>query len=337
MKILIVRFSSIGDVVLTTPIVRCVKNQVKDCEIHYLTKRPFAQILSNNPHIAKIHVIDHSINEVIQVLKAEKFDFLVDLHNNIRTLSLKRKLGVSNAAFPKLNIAKWILVNFKWNRLPQHHIVERYFEAVKSLKVTNDLQPCEYYLSPADLVDTEATFFLAPSSYIALAIGAQFASKRMPASKLIEICNQVNKPIILVGGKDDAEVAREVIQASTNTQLINACGKLSLGQSASVVKQAAVIITNDTGMMHIASAFEIPTVSVWGSTVPALGMYPYFPQQEQAFSVHEVMNLSCRPCSKIGFQACPKKHFSCMMKQDSTAIASDAVQRFEKKQEFFGI
>jgi ADP-heptose:LPS heptosyltransferase len=90
-------------------------------------------------------------------------------------------------------------------------------------------------------------------------------------------------------------------------------------------------------MMHIASAFEIPTVSVWGSTVPALGMYPYFPQQEKAFSVHEVMNLSCRPCSKIGFQTCPKKHFSCMMKQDTTAIASDAVQRFDKKQEFLGV
>lgn len=337
MKILVVRFSSIGDVVLTTPIVRCLKEQVADVEIHYLTKKAFSSILETNPHIHKIHSIDHSIKEVLQELKAEKFDFLVDLHNNIRTLSLKRKLAVSNAAFPKLNISKWILVNFKWNRLPQHHVVERYFEAVKPLHVVNDNKPCDFFIAQKDIVDIESTFFLAPKSYVALAIGAQFATKRMPKSKLLELCNTLNKSIILIGGKDDAQLAGELLQESSNKQIINACGKLSLAQSASVVKQAAVLISNDTGMMHIGSAFEIPTVSVWGSTVPALGMYPYFPQREKAFSVHEVMNLSCRPCSKIGFQSCPKKHFSCMMNHDTTAIANDALNRFEKNQEFLRV
>jgi ADP-heptose:LPS heptosyltransferase len=121
----------------------------------------------------------------------------------------------------------------------------------------------------------------------------------------------------------DNETAEKIIKALPNQQIVNACGKFSLQQSASIVKQAAVLLTHDTGLMHIASAFQIPIVSVWGNTVPALGMYPYYPQNEKGFSIHEVSNLKCRPCSKIGFKTCPKKHFNCMNLQDAKAIADD--------------
>lgn len=329
-KILVVRFSSIGDIVLTSPVVRCLKQQLTHVEIHYLTKSSFADLVNINPHVDKVITIQKSINEVLAQLRAEKYDFLVDLHNNVRTLALKRKLGVSNASFPKYNISKWILVRFKWNRLPEHHVVERYFEAVKSLGVKNDNKPCDFFFLPDDRVATDEQFFLAEKTYIAVAIGAQYATKRLPTHKLVELINQLEGPVILLGGPTDLPVAEEIVKQTTHPQVINSCGKLALRQSASVVQQASVLVTHDTGLMHIASAFQVPTVSIWGNTVPALGMYPYFPEHQQGFSIHEVMDLSCRPCSKIGHHSCPKKHFDCMEKQDTKAIAADANQRKQK-------
>lgn len=324
MKILVVRFSSIGDIVLTTPVVRCLKLQLPGVEIHYLTKKKFAGILSSNPHIDKLHTIDRSINEVLSTLKMEKFDFVVDLHTNLRTKSLIWKLRVPSASFPKLNFKKWLYVRFKINKLPDVHIVERYFETVKSLDVKNDQQPCEYFIASEDQVDV-TSLGLEPNSYVAFAIGAQFATKRMPTSKLIELCNAIGKPVVLLGGPEDAETAKAIISQSTGN-IQSQCGTLRLGQSASVVQQAQLLVTHDTGLMHIASAFNKRIVSIWGNTTPSLGMYPYMPQNSKNYSIHQVEGLSCRPCSKIGFQSCPKKHFSCMHLQDVGKIAKEIYQ-----------
>jgi ADP-heptose:LPS heptosyltransferase len=321
MKILVVRFSSIGDIVLTTPVVRCLKQQLPGVEIHYLTKTKFASILSANPHIDKLHTIDRSINEVLSSLKNEKFDFVVDLHTNLRTKSLIWKLRVPAASFPKLNFKKWLYVRFKVNKLPEIHIVERYFETVKSLGVKNDQQPCDYFIASEDQVDL-STLGLEPNSYVAFAIGAQFATKRMPIKKLVEVCNAIEKPIVLLGGPEDAETAKSIIAQASGT-IQSHCGTLRLGQSASVVQQAELLVTHDTGLMHIASAFNKRIISIWGNTTPALGMYPYMPQNSKNYSIHQVEGLSCRPCSKIGFQSCPKKHFSCMQLQDVEKIAGE--------------
>jgi ADP-heptose:LPS heptosyltransferase len=327
MKILVVRFSSIGDIVLTSPVVRCLRQQLGDVEIHYLTKKAFETIVSNNPYVDQVFTIEKSIQEVLEKLKAEKYDFLVDLHHNVRTLSLKRKLGIPNATFSKLHVAKWLLVNFKWNRMPDRHIVNRYFDAVKPLKVRNDGLPCDFFVDPQEEIDTQQTFGLAAGSFAAFAIGAQFATKRMPVSKMVEVLQKIDRPVVLLGGKGDEAVAAELLRTLPGQRITDTCGQFSLRGSASIVKQAAVLLTHDTGLMHIASAFQVPIVSVWGNTVPAFGMYPYFPAHTQDFSVHEVLGLPCRPCSKIGFQACPKKHFNCMHLQDAAAIAADVNQR----------
>ncbi len=327
MKILVVRFSSIGDIVLTSPIVRCIHQQIPNAEIHFITKRSFESIVATNPFIHKTWSIDKSIDELIQQLKAEQFDFLVDLHNNIRTKSLIRKLGVPYASFPKLHIEKWLLVNFKKSMKTNVHIVERYFKAVEKLHVVNDNLPCDFFFKSGDEIDI-ASLGLENKKFVAFAIGAQFATKRMPISKMIEVASQIQHPIILAGGTMDNETAENIVTALPKQLIVNACGKFSLQQSASIVKQAAVLLTHDTGLMHIASAFQIPIVSVWGNTVPALGMYPYYPQNEKGFSMHEVAELNCRPCSKIGFKTCPKKHFNCMNLQDAKAIAMDVNEKF---------
>lgn len=321
MKILVVRFSSIGDIVLTSPVVRCIKQQLPGTELHYLTKKSFEAIVSNNPYVDRTFTIEKSVDEVLTQLKAEKYDFLVDLHNNIRTFSLKRKLRVPNAAFPKLHVPKWLLVNFKVRMKPDVHVVDRYFEAVKPLKVINDGLPCDFFTSPED--DARyLNFGLEKGGYISFAIGAQFATKRLPVHKMIELVGKLKQPVALLGGGMDTATGEMICEALPSQQIINTCGKLSLRESAGMVKYAAVLLTHDTGLMHIASAFEVPIVSVWGNTVPAFGMYPYFPRKKEGFSIHEVNDLPCRPCSKIGFQSCPKKHFKCMELQDTDEIAS---------------
>lgn len=330
MKILVIRFSSIGDVVLTTPIVRCLKQQIPGATIHFITKRKFSTILANNPNIDKLITIQSSINEVITDLKKEKYDWIIDLHKNVRTLSLKQKLKIPSRSFPKMNIEKWMLVKFKIDRMPKLHVVDRYFETVKHLGVTNDLLPCDFYISDNSTVNIEQEFGIS-SSYITIAIGAQFATKRIPLEKLIEIIKPIDKPIILTGGSMDSEMADKIIEEFPLKNIKSACGNFSLHQSASIVKQSNVILTNDTGMMHIASCFKIPTVSVWGNTVPSLGMYPYFPQKSDLFSMHGVTGLNCRPCSKIGFDKCPKGHFNCMMLQIEMNISLDVLQRFENR------
>lgn len=322
MKVLVVRFSSIGDIVLTTPVVRCLKQQIPNAEIHFLTKQKFRTILAENPYIDTLHTIEKSIDEITPKLKSIGFDVVIDLHNNLRTRTLAWKLGVTTHRFPKLNLQKWVYVNFKINRMPEVHIVERYFEAVKSLGVTNDFLPCDYYIAQKDVVHIEETLGLQPDTYVAFAMGAQFATKRLPNHKIREICEKLSLPVVLLGGPEDAENGAAIQKGLPH--VINTCGQFTLGQSASIVQQAKTVIAHDTGLMHIASAFEKHIVSIWGNTTPSIGMYPYMPRKKD-FSIHEVQNLACRPCSKIGFKACPKKHFACMEKQDIEAIVKSVL------------
>lgn len=322
MKILVVRFSSIGDVVLTTPVVRCLKEQLKNVELHYITKKAFKSVLEQNPFIDRIITIDKSVDEVMDVLKREQYDYVVDLHNNIRTLRLKRALKVKSSAFPKKNFSKLLLTTFKINRMPKVHVVDRYFEAVKTLGVKNDLKPCDFYLSESDVVDL-ASYNLTEKNFIAVAMGAQFATKQLPVSLMAEVLGRIEQPIVLLGGPMDLERAAELSVLLENKQVLDLCGKLSLRQSAFMTKTCSKLLTGDTGLMHIASCFETQIVSVWGNTVPDFGMYAYAPQNKSLYSIHEVSGLSCRPCSKIGYKECPKKHFNCMNLQNAELIASD--------------
>jgi len=315
-KILVVRFSSIGDIVLTTPIVRCLKKDIPNVEIHYLTKKQFIGLVDSNPNVDKVHSIVKDTKEIITELKSENFDCIIDLHNNLRTLKLKYSLGIKSYKFPKLNIQKWLLTAFKINKMPDLHIVDRYFETVKSFGVKNDNLGLDFFIPKKDEVNL--VDYHIEESFIAYAIGAQFATKKLPSDKIIELLNRTEKTIVLLGGPSDIQEARKITDKCRN--VINLCGDLNLNQSSSVLKQAEKVISHDTGLMHIASAFKKPIISIWGNTVPELGMYPYQPTNQANFSIHQVNNLKCRPCSKIGHQSCPKKHFKCMTSQNLEEI-----------------
>lgn len=326
MKVLIVRFSSIGDIVLTTPVIRCLKEQLPQAEIHYLTKASFQIIVENNPNIDRLWTIQKSTSEILPALKAEKFDYIIDLHHNLRTLQLKLKLGVKSFSFDKLNIQKWLLVNFKKPITNTQHIVERYLDTVIPLGVINDNKNCDYFIPEQDEIDLRY-YALEENKFVAVALGAQYETKQLPAEKTIEILKNIELPIVLLGGKQDEEKANLISQ---EIPCIDLTGKINLNSSAYLVKNASVLLTNDTGLMHIASCFHTKIVSVWGNTVPELGMYPYRPNQSETFTTHEVNGLSCRPCSKIGHHECPKKHFNCMQQQDTVEIFN-AIKLFSEE------
>lgn len=317
-KVLIIRFSSIGDIVLTSPVIRCLKLQLKDVEVHFLTKKTFLPALNQNPYLDKIYTIENSIDSILPDLKKEKYDYVIDLHNNIRTRLVKLKLGQTSFSFNKLNVEKWLFVNLKINKMPSVHIVDRYMETVKKLDIINDNKGLDYFISKEDEIAISSLPQTHHSGYIGFVIGGQHATKRLPLEKIISICQKINHPTILLGGKEDAENAEKIAEVVGREKIFNACGKYSLNQSASLVKQAKKIITHDTGLMHIAAAFKKDILSIWGNTVPAFGMYPYLPGANS--KIVEVNGLSCRPCSKIGYEKCPKKHFHCMRQIDEAAI-----------------
>lgn len=315
MKILVIRFSSIGDIVLTTPVIRCLKQQVKGAEVHYITKKQFAPILEKNPFIDKAYSIDKNVTEVSSLLKKESYNLIIDLHHNLRSAQLKSILGKKSRSFSKLNVEKWLMVNLKINRLPGIHIVDRYFETVQSLGVKNDGKGLDYFIPAKDEVDIKTLPAEFQKGYIGFVIGAKFATKQLPKEKIASLIRKLDTPVILLGGKEDNEKALGIISslpASVSRLVYNACGIFNLNQSASLVRQAKKIITHDTGLMHIAAAFKKEMVSVWGSTIPEFGMYPYYGSSQIPNLKSQIPNLSCRPCSKLGFTECPKGHFKCM-------------------------
>jgi ADP-heptose:LPS heptosyltransferase len=316
-KILIVRFSSIGDIVLTTPVIRCLKTQT-NAEIHFLTKESFSGIVSNNPNISKVITIQSKVSEAKEKLLAENYDFVVDLHHNLRTAQVKRLLKKPSASFPKLNIQKWLLVNARINRLPNVHIVDRYFETVKSLNVVNDGKGLDYFIPEKDEVNLSVLPETHQTNFIAITTGAKFNTKQMPVEKIVAIIQRLNRSVVLLGGKEDNERA-EKIKSECGDLVFNACGKFNLNQSASLVRQSQFVISHDTGLMHIAAAFHKTIFSVWGNTVPEFGMTPY--QPGEGSKIIEVKNLDCRPCSKIGYARCPKGHFRCMKDIDVTEFS----------------
>lgn len=309
MKILVLRFSSIGDIVLTTPVVRCLKQQLPDAEVHFCTKRSFQAIVEHNPYIDKVHYLDGSLSDLLATLRPERFDYIIDLHNNLRTRMIKLGLlGVTSYSFNKLNLRKYLYVRWKVNSMPDVHIVDRYMETVRPLGVINDEQGLDYFIPYKDQIEADWLPVTHREEYVAYAIGGQHATKKLPVPRMIELCQKINHPIVLLGGKEDRDAGAAIEQALGSGLIYNACGQYNLNQSASLVQRAKVVFSHDTGLMHVAAAFKKKVYSIWGNTTPQLGMYPY----KTNYVVLEKTGLRCRPCSKIGFDACPLGHFKCM-------------------------
>jgi len=330
MKFLIIRFSSIGDIVLTTPVIRCLKQQVENAEVHYLVKKNYSGIIEHNPFVDKIHVLENDWEKLLDELKAAHFDCIIDLHHNLRSMRVKKALKkVQSFSFKKLNIEKWLLTSIKINTLPKIHIVDRYLETLQTFKVRNDGRGLDFFIPEKDIVPVDHIPTSHHAGYIGIVIGAALETKKLPLHKLKELCLKINHPIILLGGKEDRNIG-DKIAAVDPIKIYNACGKFNLNESADLVRKSKLIVSHDTGLMHIAAAFKKQVISVWGNTVPEFGMSPYYGNAQITDFKFEVTNLFCRPCSKIGYHKCPLGHFKCMEKQDLDAIKETVASLLKK-------
>ena len=367
-KFLVIRFSSIGDIVLTTPVIRCLKKQLPDAEVHYLTKESFHSIVEHNPYIDKIHLLAHSWDLMIHELKLEEYDHIIDLHHNVRTLRVKKSLGKSSYSFHKLNIRKYIYVNLKWNVMPRVHIVDRYMKTVNSFGVKNDGAGLDYFISEKDETKKNDIPTSHHAGFVGIVIGAAHNTKKYPVHKLKELCSRLEHPVILLGGKEDRQIGDEIASVDP-VKVYNACGKFSINESADLVRKSKVVVSNDTGLMHIAAAYKKPVISLWGNTVPSFGMYPYYGDNylegysregynratvqtactgdndgqnrgtanaspvDLPYDIFQVNKLRCRPCTKIGYDKCPRGHFKCMEKIEVAEVLEAIYSRLNKRQE----
>ncbi len=327
MKFLVIRFSSIGDIVLASPVLRHLKKQVIGAEVHFLTRQSFKAVTEANPYVDKFFYFDRNIFEVTTALKQEDYDYVIDLHNNFRSGKVKRALRKPAYTIDKLNWEKFLLTKFHINRMPGRHITQRSLDTIRAFGIKDDGGGLDYFIPEKDKVKEGDIPASHHAGYIALVIGASYATKKLPINKLKEICEKIDHPIILIGGKEDKEVGDEVA-AVAPVKIYNACGKFNLNESADLVRRAKLVISHDTGLQYIASAFNKKVLAIWGATSPKLDVEPYYgsknpnPPFENIF----VPGLPCQPCSKYGTRKCPRGHFKCMKLQDTDLIAQRALK-----------
>ncbi len=325
-KILIIRFSSIGDIVLASPVFRCVKQQLPESEIHFLTKLSFQAVTAYNPHIDRFHYYDNDLDTLLDQLKNEDFDFVVDLHNNIRSHRVVKALKKPSSVIDKLSVKKIILARLKINLMPGRHITQRSLDTVKALGVKDDGGGLDFFIPSHEQVKNDDIPASHQLGYVALVIGANHATKKMPVEKLQDLCRAIKYPIILLGGPSE-RAEGEQIAAIDPIRIYNSCGKFSLLESSDLLQRSKLVISHDTGLQYIACALNKPVLAIWGGTSPKLDVEPYYGSSLNALQLsglyeNIVLNLWCQPCSKYGGKKCPLGHFKCMRNIDTDMLAA---------------
>lgn len=320
-KILVIRFSSIGDIVLASPVFRCIKKQLEGAELHFVTKTSFKMVTASNPYIDRFFYLDNNLDELINLLKQEQYDYVIDLHRNIRSRQIVRALKRTSYTIDKLSWQKFLLTEFSFNVMPGKHITQRSLDAVAALGVKDDGAGLDYFIPEADKVYAQDLPTSHAAGFIAFVIGANHATKKMPVEKWQELCRLVQHPIVLLGGKTEMEEGARIASVDP-VKVYNACGKFNLNESADIVRQAKLVVSHDTGLQYIACALQKPVLAIWGGTSPKLDVEPYYGSRSTK-NLHEniCLNLSCQPCSKYGTATCPMEHFNCLRQLDMTVLA----------------
>lgn len=319
-SVLIVRFSSLGDVVLTTGVIRELSTQLPELAIDVVTSKKFAEVFRNSPHIRNCFEVDTSQSAVQMALSRSalfqsKYEYIIDLQNSLRSRIFTFGLSHSIARVQKFRMEKLAMVRKK-ERIELPPIPDRYRATIqKFFSVTNDDGGLELFVttSPQQSV----------SQRIGIAPGAKHFTKRLPLEKWKDVINSLLEKgfeISLLGGIDDKHLCYQLSEIDTE-RIKNCGGATSLRQTVEAIQECKVIISNDSSVAHIASACKVPIVSIFGSTIPGFGFLPYQTQN----IVVENKELACRPCTHIGRSDCPLGHFECMKSIQPAEIISAAV------------
>lgn len=315
-KILAIRLSSIGDIILTSPLYRIIKKRYPQTELHVITKKEFSSLLINNPSIDKVFEFDSTKKGNLQhwkkIIKTNKYDFIADLHNNFRSFVLSADYPPSKIKrLKKFKRERFLLVKFKKNIYPFIRPVPlRYMDVFGHWELLDDGLGTELFW---DQHTANKLNEMLPdmNQFIAIAPGAAHETKRWPLDRFCMYANKMyeleQKAVVILGGPKELKFYQN-LQQLLKIPYINLIGKLSLMETAFMISKAALLLSNDSGLMHMAGAVKTPVVALFGSTVRELGFFPF----RHPNRVLEVLDLKCRPCSHVGKKKCPQKHFSCM-------------------------
>lgn len=323
MKFLVIRFSSIGDIVLTTPAIRCLKLQVPGAVVHFMTKLSFKAVTEANPYIDKFFYLDRNLDRLIAECKKEQYDYVIDLHKNFRSFKIKLALGCKSFTYQKETFSKFLLTRLHINTMSGRHITDRCLDTLKSLEVVNDQRGLDYFIPDNQVIRETDLPASHHTGFIAIVIGASYYTKKLPAEKLRQLCTAIHFPVILLGGKEDRDEG-EAIASVDQVKVFNACGKFSLHGSADLVRKSRLVISHDTGLLYIACAFNKKVFAIWGGTSPLLDVEPYYGEAGAPYQNFIVAGLPCQPCSNYGLKKCPLGHFKCMKQQNIEAVAEKA-------------
>jgi ADP-heptose:LPS heptosyltransferase len=292
-KILIIRLSSLGDVILSEPLCRALRQMYPDAQIDFLVKKEFAEIVSLFGSITNVIPYDEN-------MPGREYDAVLDIHNVLRSKRIRRKFGKKVLVINKRTFKRWLLVKFKVNLLKDTpDIIGRYFETAIELGVIDD--------DNAPRIELNG---IVKQKRAALCPGAKHWNKRWLPERFAEVAHELvhrGYKVEIHGTVGESPIAEDVI-LHAGLPIANHCGKYSLTELARHLAECEVAITNDSGLMHLANAVGTRTISIFGPTVGEFGFYP---RSEQAIII-ENKGLSCRPCTTIGSDSCPKGHFECM-------------------------
>lgn len=317
-KILIIRLSSMGDVLLTTPLIRSIKKQNPNIQIDFVVKSEFFELLKNSPHLTNIYSYSKESTkkkELLNSLKANKYELVIDLQNNNRSREIVYKLDRKTFQFGKNSLKKFLLVHFKINRLKKAPLIPVRYAKAAGIKLDNE--GLEIFTD--NIADSRLEL---NEKYIGLCPGAKHFTKRWPKEYFIDLGKMLETSgykVALFGSADESETIKEIESQLGNP--LNLCND-SILQTAANMKMCKAIYTNDSGSMHLSCAVDVPVIAFFGSTVKEFGFYPYKNQNV----VLEIEDLPCRPCTHIGRNSCPLKHFKCM-KEIKPELAFNSLKR----------
>jgi lipopolysaccharide heptosyltransferase II len=316
-NILAVRFSSIGDVLLTTPLLRAIRQRHPGSGITVLTKPAQAPLLSHNPHVTRVLCVESGrrLRDLAAELRAARYTDLLDLHDSFRSRMLRVLVPGNWTSYPKHRVARTLLIHTKrnWYR-SWRPVAERYFVAARHLDVTPDGGPPEFFLGGEARQQIDqwlaAAGLAQDRSMIAVAPGAAHATKRWPVQHweaLIERIREQGHDVVIVGGAADQQLATALTLKGPG-RVVSAAGQFGLQGTGALIQRSAALVSGDTGVMHMATGVGTPVVALFGPTVKEFGFFPYTP----ASRVLE-LDLSCRPCSSKGGPRCPLGHHRCLV------------------------
>lgn len=318
-KILIVRLSSLGDVLLTTPLLRSLKKSHPQSQIDFLVREEYKDVLVNNPNITNLIILKRNepLSKIKKLLIQNQYEFVIDLQNNLRSRNLVSELNCPKVRFKKLTWKKLLLVKMKINKLKDASPIPiRYASAIKNFKLDEEGLDLFTNKKPTEKL-------IGKTNTIGFCPGSKHFTKMWPKEYFIELGNKLHESgyqIILLGGRDDKKICQEISSGTKNS--LDLSNDNDILQTAADMKFCKAIVCNDSGLMHTACAVKIPVAAIFGSTVKEFGFFPYGCKN----LVLENKSLSCRPCSHIGRSSCPKHHFKCMKEITPQFVFSNLMQ-----------